>query len=351
MRTPAGLDDQVAETRAGRNVDLDLLDLLRRVLVEQLLVGVETRLALGLPRARRHADPLELALQRLLPLGLGLLLVRQPLLLLIEPGRVVALPRDAGAAIELENPLGGVVEEVAIVRDGDDRALVFLEEALEPGDRLGVEVVGRLVEQQQVRRLQQQPAQRHAAPLAAGERRDVGIGRRTAQRVHRQLELRVDLPGVDRVDLVLQAALLLEHLVHLLGRQVLAELHVQLVVAIEQRLGRGDAFLDVALHSLVGFEPRLLLQEADGDAVGRKRLADELGVLARHDLEQRALAGAVEAEHADLRAGQKREPDVLEDDAVGRMDLPEAFHRVDVLHSSWRTRGRLRRPAALSILG
>jgi hypothetical protein len=36
------------------------------------------------------------------------------------------------------------------VRDGDDGALVFLEEALEPGDRLGIEVVGRLVEQQQI---------------------------------------------------------------------------------------------------------------------------------------------------------------------------------------------------------
>ena len=218
------------------------------------------------------------------------------------------------------------------MRHRHDRALVFLQEPLEPGHRLGVEVVGRLVEQQQIRRRQQQPAQRDAATLAAGQRRDVGIGRRAAQRVHRQLELRVDLPGVDRVDLVLQPALLLEHLVHLLGRELLAELHVQLVVAIEQRLRRGHAFLDVALHVLVGIEPRLLRQEPHRDAVGRKRFADELGVLAGHDPQQRALAGAVEAEDANLRAGQKREPDVLEDDAVGRMDLPEAFHRVDVLH-------------------
>ena len=74
------------------------------------------------------------------------------------------------AAIELENPAGDVVEEVAIVRDGDDRAGIVLEEALEPGDRFGVEMVGRLVEQQQVGRLQQQPAQRDAAALAARQR-------------------------------------------------------------------------------------------------------------------------------------------------------------------------------------
>ena len=86
------------------------------------------------------------------------------------------------------------------------------------------------------------------------------------------------------------------------------------------------------LTVFVRIEARLLRQEPDGDAVGRKRFADELVVFARHDLQQRALARAVQAEHADLGAGEKREPDVLEDDGVGRMNLPEAFHRVDVLH-------------------
>ena len=57
--------------------------------------------------------------------------------------------------------------------------------------------------------------------------------------------------------------LLLEDLVHLLGRQVLAEPRVDLVVAVEQRLDLGDAFLDVAEHGLRRIEPRLLRQEAD----------------------------------------------------------------------------------------
>ena len=65
----AGFDDDVAEARTGRDVDLDLVELLRRILVEQLFVGVEAGLALGLAGARRHADPLQLALERLLPLA------------------------------------------------------------------------------------------------------------------------------------------------------------------------------------------------------------------------------------------------------------------------------------------
>ena len=127
---------------------------------------------------------------------------------------------------------------------------VVVQKVLEPGHRFGVEMVRRLVEEQQVRRLQQQAAQRDAATLAARERRDVGVGRRQPQRVHRVLELRIEIPGAGGVDRVLHARLFLEHLVHLLGRQLLAELRVDLVEARQQRADRRDAFLDVAEHVL-----------------------------------------------------------------------------------------------------
>jgi hypothetical protein len=102
-----------------------------------------------------------------LPLRFRLLLDGQPVLFLLEPRRVVPFPRDSGAAIELEDPPGDVVEEIPVVGDGDDGAGVVLEKAFEPGDRLGVEMVRGLVEQQEVGRLQEQPAERDAAALAA----------------------------------------------------------------------------------------------------------------------------------------------------------------------------------------
>ena len=83
---------------------------------------------------------------------------------------------------------------------------VLREVLLEPLHGLGVEVVGRLVEQQQVGRLQQQLAQRDPALLTAGEDRHVGVGGRAAQRVHGLLELGVEVPGVGVVDLLLQLA-------------------------------------------------------------------------------------------------------------------------------------------------
>ena len=97
--------------------------------------------------------------------------------------------------------------------DRDDGAVVLVQVPLEPRDRLGVEVVGGLVEQQQVGLREQQPAQRDAAALTARERGDVGVGGREPQRVHRDLELAVEVPAVHRVDLVLELRLLAEQLV------------------------------------------------------------------------------------------------------------------------------------------
>ena len=51
------------------------------------------------------------------------------------------------------------------MRHAEDRALVALEVLLEPIDRLGVEVVGRLVQQQDIRCLEQQSAEGYPSTL------------------------------------------------------------------------------------------------------------------------------------------------------------------------------------------
>ncbi len=211
--------------------------------------------------------------------------------------------------------------------DRDDRALVLGQVLLEPRDRLGVEVVGGLVEQQQVGRAQQQAAERHAAALAAGERAHVGVRRRQAQRVHRVFELRVEVPRVGRFDLRLDLAELLGGLLGVVGGQ--------LVEAVEQRLGLGDAVLDVALDVLALVELRLLLEHPDGRARRERGLAAVLLIDPGHDPQQRRLARAVVAEHADLRARVERERDVVEHRLVRRVQLRQAVHREDVLGGHW----------------
>ncbi len=90
-----------------------------------------------------------------------------------------------------------------------------------------------------------------------------------------------------------------------------------------------NALLDIAKDGLRGIERRLLRQEPDAIAGRQRRLALNVVVEAGHDLQQRGLARSVRAEHADLRAVQKREVDVFENDGVGRINLPEPFHGVN----------------------
>jgi hypothetical protein len=58
-----------------------------------------------------------------------------------------------------------VVEEVPVVGHGQDGTVVGRQVLLEPEHALRVEVVGGLVEQQEVGLLQKQLAQRHATTL------------------------------------------------------------------------------------------------------------------------------------------------------------------------------------------
>ena len=70
---------------------------------------------------------------------------------------------------DLDDSLAEPIEQVAIVRDHHRPALVGGEELLQPADRVDVEVVGRLVEQQQRLVFQQQLGECGPAALSAGK--------------------------------------------------------------------------------------------------------------------------------------------------------------------------------------
>jgi hypothetical protein len=125
--------------------------------------------------------------------------------------------------------------------------------------------------------------------------------------------------------------MLLDHLVHLVGGKVFAKPGVQLVIAGHQRLQWRNPFLHVAEHGFRRIESWFLLQEADRYAAGGIGFSKERLILTGHDAQQGALAGAVQAEYANLGTRQKREPDVVEHTDVGRMHLPETLHGVDEL--------------------
>jgi hypothetical protein len=110
------------------------------------------------------------------------------------------------ATVQLEYPARNIVKEIPVVRDGYHCARVFFQVLLKPQHAFGVEVVRRLVEQQQIRLGKQQAAQRYPAFLTARKHINLGVGGRTAKRVHCLLKLTLQVPRIPMVKLLLKLA-------------------------------------------------------------------------------------------------------------------------------------------------
>ena len=106
-------------------------------------------------------------------LGLLLLVLLQtlliPPLLLLHIEGVVAGVELRLAVVDLRHPFDHLVQKPAVVGDGQHRALEVLQVALQPLGGVQVQVVGGLVQQEDVRILQNEPGQVDAGLLPAGQ--------------------------------------------------------------------------------------------------------------------------------------------------------------------------------------
>ncbi len=105
------------------------------------------------------------------------------------------------------------LEEPAIVRDEHDGRVELLQVRLEPLQRLDVEVVGGLVEQQQVGIAGQRPRQRGTRQLAAGERLQRALHVRVAEPepVQRRVHALAPVVAAGVLELGLRARVGVEH--------------------------------------------------------------------------------------------------------------------------------------------
>src|SRR5690606_36725501 len=163
------LDDHRAQARARRDLDLLEVELAHALgLGGHLLVALETGLGLGLAAAGAGAHPLQLLLEALLARRGLLALDRETGGLLLPAGGVAGGAGVEPAAAYFGDRSGAAPEEVAVVGAGAAGAGVLGQVLREPEQRLAVQVVGGLVEQEQVGLLEEELAQRHAATLTTG---------------------------------------------------------------------------------------------------------------------------------------------------------------------------------------
>ena len=280
MPTPRERDDVVARARRLPEVEphdlapagqLDLLDLL-----ELLHAALHLR---GLRGVGREAldEALLLGEHRLLPRvgGLALRLAQAPLALVevVVPG-----PGEDLAAVDLDDPVDDAVHEVAVVARHQERAGVVVEEPLEPEDRLDVEVVRRLVHQEDVGPPEEDAGHRDAHLPAAREGADVAVDHLVgeAEPLEDLLRPRLELVAAALLVLVLDLAEALEDRLHLVGPRGVGEgvLEVhQLVVQVAEAAAPGDRLLeDRAARHLLDVLPEVadgeLLRDGDVPVVG-----------------------------------------------------------------------------------
>ena len=168
------------------------------------------------------------------------------------------LRRGVGDLVELEHARDRALEEGAVVRDDHGAAGALGDEPLQPRQAVEVEVVGRLVEQQDVEAREQDRGQRGARGLAAGERHGLQVEQRGIEPEVAQDRLRALLqvgaaerePRLERLGVAVRRA-------GRVGRQVVRG-------GLHARIGVGDAGAprEVVVQPLAGSAVGLLRQVA-----------------------------------------------------------------------------------------
>ncbi len=340
---PLGLDHHLREPRRLGHLQLRRLRPREAALGHQLARPLDARLALGAPRLDPAPEPGHLLRNPALALVLGPgreLLVLQ---LLLQVGLVVAgVAGDAGARRDLDDAVHQVVEEVAVVRDEQQRAGELVQLLLQPVHRVRVEVVGGLVEQQQVGPREQRPGDGHALAEAAGELGHRAIPLAHAEPVEQAPRLVGGVPAAQVLDPVAQRG-------GQLGEQPLVLRLVPLRlepgdeprVRVERGLEGHPGHLELGGDRGAGGELRLLRQVGDAGAAPELHLpAVRLGG-AGQDAHERGLARPVHAHQPNPLALLDGEGELLEDGAAAEGEAEPG--RVQERHRAFIAPARRRR--------
>ncbi len=193
--------------------------------------------------------------QLAIELGIFQLLDPQPLLLALQVLVVVAGPGGDHAAIQIDDPGRQLVDELPVVGDEDNSAAKIFEELFQPVDGIDVQVVGRLVQQQQIRIAGQRASQCYFAQPTAGEAVEGHVGIQTEQGQH-LVDASLELPAVLVVELLLQLA----HLANVGIGGIVCQLHGDMVILLEQLPYPGQPFGGVVKHGELARGGGILLE-------------------------------------------------------------------------------------------
>ena len=202
------IDHRVRQRCRRRNNEIHHQLLLRRIHRRHTRILIQSRSLLRPPRAHPRPHKFQLMPQKALtpPLRVRLHTLTDRLAL----QKVTVVPRVAvdPAVVDLDDPRRHPVQKVPVMRHKQHRPRKLPQENLKPLDRLRIQVVRRLIQQQQVRLRHQRTRQRHAPLFTTREPLHHTVRRRHPQLIHRCADPRLHTPPVVQLDLVQQLRLL-----------------------------------------------------------------------------------------------------------------------------------------------
>ena len=309
--------DQLA--RAGRRTEVELDDppLLGKLDLLDLLERLDAALHLGRFRGVRGEaldEALLLGEHRLLTRVGGLAVgLADGALALVEV--VVAGIGGDLAAVDLGDAGHDPVHEVAVVRRHQERAGPLLQERLEPDDRFDVEMVGRLVHQQDVGLAEQHARHRDAHLPAARERADVAVDPLVveAETVQNLAGPALERVAAQVVVFLLDLAEARQDPIHVVGARRIGHRVLQLLELVVQRAEPPAARDRLVEHRPAGHFLDVLTEVADRRPPRHRHFAVVRLLLADDHPEDRRLARAVRPDEADFVAGIQLEGRVDEE--------------------------------------
>ena len=226
-------------------------------------------------------------------LFVGLLLLGQAFGASAFEGRVAAAIQVQLALLDMGNMVNHGVEKITVVGDQQQGARVALQPAFEPENRVQIQVVGWLVEQQQVGRAHQRLGQVQAHTPATGEVADAAIHLRVLEAQASQQLARAGIGGitVGAVQFTVQAGN---------GGAVVALLGCG-------QLGLHAAQVVIAVEHVVNGQPLevvdLLAHMGDTPVAGQQAIAGIRCQLTAQQGEQAGFTGAVGTDQTGLVTG------------------------------------------------
>ena len=228
---------------------------------------------------------------------------------------IVAVVEIAGAVVDFDDAVAALVDEPAVMRDDEHRAVIAFEVIAEPVHRVHVEVVGRLIEQQHIGLLQNDTREVDARFFAAREQAELLRTHflRNFQTVAHAVDLVVAVVAAEAFEPGFQLRVAFEQggIIRLAGHFVGQLVHCcrDFVRLLEcQTEDVLDRAFRRKIRHLVDDARRAALTEADVAAVIRQAPGQ--------NVEQRGLAGAVRAENGNLFARLYVKGNILQNQSV-----------------------------------